>query len=413
MDPYTDPALWRASLYHVLDGAVAWIGVALVGVGLTAAVGMIPFALVGLGVLAVLLRVARWVGKLERRRARALLGLEVAEPAPLDHRDLTFVDRVRATLRDAVAWRAIAYLIVRFPLGLAASTAMLTAWSVVVYLLSVPLEAVVDGHIDVLEGTDTTAKLLAGGTLFFLAGLAALAVLPFVVRVIAAVSRWLVRALLGPDPDVRIRQLEGQRSSAVRSADVDRRRIEQDLHDGAQVRLTALAMQLGLAREAIGEGADRTRIAELVGDAHDQAKLALREIRDLARGIHPAILTDRGLDAALASMVGRLPTPVDLEVDVTPRPDPAVESVAYFVAAEAVTNAVRHADSPEVGLRVVREGDELVVEVRDRGCGGADPSRGTGLDNLRERVEATGGELTVMSPEGVGTLVRAVMPCGS
>lgn len=413
MDPYTDPALWRATLYHLLDGAVAWIGILLVGAGLTASALLIPVALIGLVALAVLLRVVRWAGGIERRRARSLLGLEVPEPAPLDRSGLGVVDRVRTTLRDAVAWRAVAYLIVRFPLGLAASTATLMAWLVVPYLLSTLLEAVADGTIDVLEGPETTAELWTGGAVLFLAGLAAVVTLPLVIRMFAAMSRWLVRALLGPDPDVRIRQLEGQRSSAVRSADVDRRRIEQDLHDGAQVRLTALAMQLGLAREAIGEGADRTRIAELVGDAHDQAKLALREIRDLARGIHPAILTDRGLEAALVSMVGRLPAPIELEVDVAPRPTPAVESIAYFVAAEAVTNAVRHAESPEVGVRVVRQADDLVVEVRDRGRGGADPSLGTGLDNLRERVEATGGELTVQSPEGVGTLVRAVMPCGS
>ena len=392
---------------------MAWIGIAVVGVGLTASVGLIPFALVGLVVLAMLLHVARWLGRVERRRARSLLGLDVAEPARLDHRALGPVDRVRGMLRDAVAWRAVGYLIVRFPLGIAASLAMITAAWLVPYLCLAPLWVPVDHRMHSTRIPMTTTELWFQGAAMFIAGVVAVAAFPLVVRVFAAMSRWLVRALLGPDPDLRIKQLEGQRSSAVRSADVDRRRIEQDLHDGAQVRLTALAMQLGLALVAVGEGASRSRIAELVGEAHDHAKLALREIRDLARGIHPAILTDRGLDAALVSMVGRPPMPVDLEVDVSPRPTPAVESIAYFVAAEGVTNAVRHADSQEVGVRVVREDDQLVVEVRDRGRGGADRARGTGHDNLRERVEAAGGELTVGSPEGVGTLVRAVMPCGS
>lgn len=415
VDPLVDPATWRATLYHLLDGAVAWLGIGFVALGLTASVWLTPFALVGLAVLAVLLHVSRWLGAVERGRARWLLGLEVAEPVRPDRRGLGLVDHVRVTLRDGVAWRAVAYLVVRFPLGVLASVATLTSWYVAVSLVTSPVwgPLIPASAVQYGVGFDSVVDTWWEYTLAFLLGMVALALAPRVVGLLAGSSRWVVRSLLGPGVGARIQQLEGQRSSAVRSADVDRRRIEQDLHDGAQVRLTALAMHLGLAREALAEGADRDRVAELVEEAHVQAKVALREIRDLARGIHPAILTDRGLEAALVSMVGRLPVPVELEVDVATRPSPAVESIAYFVAAEALTNAVRHADSATVGVRVVCERDDVVVEVRDRGRGGADPASGTGLANLRARVEAAGGDLSVQSPVGVGTLVRAVMPCGS
>ena len=403
--PLFERRTWRAALYHALDLPVAWTAASIVAVTAFMSVVLAPLALVVLaGVLAGVRRVAGF----ERWRARRLLGVEVPAPTP-PARGRGAVAWVAACLKDTVAWRAVLYLVARFALGnIAFFTLAFSLWATSA-LLTMPLWAGPDYSVDVSRVVDRWWEHALG----VLLGLVALAVVPRIVQGLGWLSGWTVDALLGPPADVRIAALEGQRSSAVRAADVDRRRIEQDLHDGAQVRLTALAMQLGLAKEAIAEGADPDRVAELVDDAHAQAKLALREIRDLARGIHPAILTDRGLDVAITSMIGRLPIPVDLEVDVAQRPSPEVESIVYFVAAEAVTNAVRHADSPSVGLRVVREADELVVEVRDRGRGGADPSQGTGLANLRERVEATGGEMTVMSPEGVGTLIRAVVPCGS
>lgn len=416
--PLADPKVWRATLYHLLDCAVAWAGAAIVVIGLFASMALAPLALL---VLAGALTAVRRVAGLERARARGLLGVEVDDPPQLE-RGTGFVQWVRAMIKDTVAWRAVGYLVVRFTLGNAAFFATVGVWWAALALITTPIWAGPDAAEMLYRGSGMPADTMDLATIVdvwweyvvaVVVGLGVLALAPRVVQGFAGLSGWAVRTLLGPAAGARIRQLEGQRSSAVRVADVDRRRIEQDLHDGAQVRLTALAMQLGLAREAITEGADTARVAELVDDAHAQAKLALREIRDLARGIHPAVLTDRGLDVALTSMVGRLPIPVDLEVEVADRPSPEVESIVYFVAAEAVTNAVRHADSPTVGLRVVRDGDEIVVEIRDRGRGGADPSRGTGLTNLRERVEATGGEMTVQSPEGVGTLVRAAVPCGS
>lgn len=408
-----DPATWKATLYHLSDAAVAWVGGALVVVGLGASAVLAPFALVGVVLLAVLLSGLRVAARLERHRARMLLGVDVPPPrerAPSGG----FVAWVRDSVLDPAAWRTVAYLVLRFPLGIAAAMATFSVWIYGIGLTTAFLWAGPAGgnrirYDNRVQTVDTAAEWIGA----FLLGLVLLFAAPFVVRVFAVLSGALVRGLLGPGPDARIEELEEQRSSAVRTVDLDRRRIEQDLHDGAQVRLTALAMQLGLAREAIAEELVPPRIAGLVADAHDQAKLALREIRDLARGIHPALLTDRGIEAALQSMLGRLPVPVELEVDVPDRPSPEIESVAFFVAAESVTNAVRHADSPSVAVRVTRFHDELVIEVRDRGRGGADPEVGTGLAGLRQRVEATGGRFSVQSPEGVGTLVRAVVPCGS
>ena len=403
--PLVEGRTWRAVLFHLTDLPVAWLAGALLGAVVGTSVLLAPLAL--LVIAAALVGLRRLAGA-ERWRARVLLGVEVQAP-PHPDRGSGVVEWVATSLRDRAAWRVVGYLLVRFVLGNAAFVATVYGTWLVLGAATLPLWLEPSSAVDVARVLDTGWEQ----ALATAAGLLGLALLPRMVTGFARLSGWAVETLLGTPARERIAELEVQRTTAVRAADVDRRRIEQDLHDGAQVRLTALAMHLGLAREAIREGADPGRVADLVDEAHEQAKVALREIRDLARGIHPAILTDRGLEIALQSMVGRLPIPVELEVEVADRPAPEVESIAYFVAAEGVTNAVRHADSPSVGLRVVREQDEVVVEVRDRGRGGADPLRGTGLANLRERVEATGGTMAVTSPEGVGTLLRAVVPCGS
>lgn len=406
------PATWRATLHHLLDGVVALAGGAVLFAGFGVSLLLIPVALIGLVVMAAFLRLVLTLAGWERARARVLLGLDVPAPVRSNDRATGISAWVRHAILDATAWRAVAYFVARIPLGIAASLGTAAAWLLGAALVTSAFWAGPLGGetlaVDRLV-VDTWWEHLAATLL----GVLIILIAPAVVGAFTFASRALVRSLLGPGADARIEELEDQRSSAVRTVDLDRRRIEQNLHDGAQVRLTALAMQLGLAREAIAGQAIEGEVADLVADAHLQAKLALREIRDLARGIHPAILTDRGVEAALSSMVGRLPIPVDLTVDIPGRPAPEVESIAFFVAAEAVTNAVRHSDSPSVDVRVARVGDQLVIEVRDRGRGGAGPAGGTGIAGLRERVEATGGRFEVHSPENVGTLVRAVVPCGS
>ena len=207
----------------------------------------------------------------------------------------------------------------------------------------------------------------------------------------------------------RIETLETTRAGAVDAQETELRRIERDLHDGAQARLVALGMSLGMAEQKL---ADDPRLAgELLAEARAGAEHALRELRDLARGIHPPVLGDRGLEAALASLASSTPLSVGLSVHVAPRPAPAVESAAYFVAAEALANAAKHARAARVDIQIVRRGDAIELEVRDDGDGGADPD-GSGLRGLRRRVEALDGSLSVTSPRGGPTRIRAELPCG-
>jgi signal transduction histidine kinase len=206
----------------------------------------------------------------------------------------------------------------------------------------------------------------------------------------------------------RIETLETTRAGAVADQDTELRRIERDLHDGAQARLVALGMSLGMAEQKLAD--DPERAGELLAEARRGAEHALRELRDLARGIHPPVLADRGLEAALASLASSTPLRVQLSVDVSPRPAPAVESAAYFVAAEALANAAKHARAKRVDITIARHGDIIDLQVRDDGQGGANPE-GSGLRGLRRRVEALDGTLSVISPRGGPTTIRAQLQC--
>jgi signal transduction histidine kinase len=207
----------------------------------------------------------------------------------------------------------------------------------------------------------------------------------------------------------RIETLETSRAGAVDVQDSELRRIERDLHDGAQARLVALGMSLGMAEQKLSEDPDKA--GELLAEARVGAEQALRELRDLARGIHPPVLADRGLEAALAALANATPMHVTLSVDVPQRPSSAVESAAYFVTAEALANAAKHARSDWLDIRIARVGPKLEVEVRDDGAGGADPN-GSGLMGLRRRVQALDGTLEITSPPGGPTTVYAELPCG-
>ncbi len=220
----------------------------------------------------------------------------------------------------------------------------------------------------------------------------------------------MARLLLEPGErerlTARVGTLEETRAGMVAAADAERRRIERDLHDGAQQRLVALAMTLGRARATEDPELART----LVGEAHGEAKEALVELRNLARGIHPAVLTDRGLDAAVSALAARCPIPVAVDVDLPHRANPASEAIAYFVVAEALTNVAKHAQATRAWLTVEFLGDRLVVEVLDNGVGGA-LATGVGIGGLRDRVRAVDGDLHLSSPPGGGTTLRVELPC--
>jgi signal transduction histidine kinase len=198
-------------------------------------------------------------------------------------------------------------------------------------------------------------------------------------------------------------ELAASRARIVQAGDAERRRLERNLHDGAQQRLVSLALMLRLASRRHPEDDDLARMG-------DELSHALQELRELARGIHPAVLTERGLEPAVQALADRAPVPVELEVELGDRLPEPVEAGAYFLVAEALTNVAKYANASVVNVRIARVGSRVVIEVSDDGAGGADPDGGSGLRGLADRVETLGGSLVVTSPQGEGTTLRADIP---
>jgi signal transduction histidine kinase len=235
-----------------------------------------------------------------------------------------------------------------------------------------------------------------------------------VLFVVVLLARLAWRQLYGDEREreltERVETLTETRRGALDVQAAELRRIERDLHDGAQARLVALSMQLGRAEEGL---ADRPEIAALVRQARSEATAANAELRDLARGIAPPVLADRGLAAAVEALGTRAPIPVTVDAEIGPRPAPVVESAAYFVVAESLTNVAKHAPGAAAAVRLRLEGEALDVVVADDGPGGADVTAGTGLDGLRRRVAALDGEMRIVSPADGGTRIEVRLPCGS
>ena len=236
-------------------------------------------------------------------------------------------------------------------------------------------------------------------------------------RWVALAHANLAAVTLGPNRaevlERRVQTLSETRAGAVDAATTELQRVERDLHDGAQARLVALAMDLGMAEQRLAQ-ADTETARQHMASARGQARAAMAELRDLVRGIGPSILHDRGLDAALTALVSGRNPPVDLRVDLPVGDAGARETAAYFVAAEALANTRKHAAASQISMRVWEDaGGRLIVEVVDDGVGGANPDAGSGLTGLRKRVSALDGTLTIASPSGGPTTVRAELPCAS
>jgi signal transduction histidine kinase len=261
----------------------------------------------------------------------------------------------------------------------------------------------------VVEGTWASATF----SLLVLLSLALFVVGPWVARGVTTLDVIAAEALLGPSLSdelvLRVETLRESRAEVVDAADAERRRIERDLHDGAQQRLVSLAMNLGMARATLTDIPEPAR--EVIAQAHEEAKRALKELRDLVRGLHPAVLSDEGLDAALSGLAARAPFPVRLRVDMPERASPTIEAVAFFVVSEALTNIAKHAQASSAQVEVGREGDLLHLAVHDNGRGGADLNAGTGLRGLAQRIGSVDGTLHIDSPRGGPTTIRVELPC--
>ncbi|NKI40718.1 sensor histidine kinase [Streptomyces physcomitrii] len=382
----------------------------------SAGVGLL-ITFLGIPVLALGLWALRGFGSMERARARSMLGLEIGDPAPVKPRRATPMGWMGAVLRSGTSWRHLLYSLIHFPWAVFAFSVSISlwayGWAALTYPLwqwSLPVYAGVDGIQ--LYGDETHQVYLDNPfelTVTALIGLALTLLTPWVIRALTSVDRLLVQGLLAPSQvENRVVELESDRGVVVDTAAADLRRIERDLHDGAQARLVSLAMELGLAKEKLTE--DPEAAARMVDEAHGEVKTALQELRDLARGIHPAVLTDRGLDAALSSVASRCTVPVQVDVDLPYRPAAAIEGIAYFTVSELLQNISKHAGASRASVDVWQVDDRLMLQVADDGTGGADLTSGSGLAGLAERLDAVDGILVVDSPRGGPTRVTAELP---
>jgi signal transduction histidine kinase len=353
---------------------------------------------------------------MHRYRLRAAAGVEIPTPPPIEHR--LSPAGIAAAARSPATWRQLGYHLLAAPLLAAAACAAIAMWlaglaATLVYAYAWGLRP---GSL-LVRGLSWPPGFLHRMPIpidvwLTLGGLVLLAVAPRLTAAVAALDAAAARALLGlsraEELEHRVEQLTQTRTGAVDAADAERRRIERDLHDGTQQRLVALAMNLGMAR------AQATTVEEAhqaINEAHEEAKAVLAELRDLIRGLHPAVLEDRGLDAALSGVAARMPIPVRATVDVPRRPPPVIEAVAYFVVSESLTNITKHAQASQAEVIVQRAGDRLHVIVSDDGVGGADPARGTGLAGLAKRAASVDGTFGITSPPGGPTLVTVDLPC--
>ena len=382
---------------------------------LATTVGLLITFLLALPFAWLLFVLSRGLSHIERSRVDALMDVPIADPVPaLASRGP--LRRLWERVKSPPRWKEIGHHLASLPVAAAGFALAMAAWGGSLAMVLLP------AYVDELPGGSAKFyffEVSAGGraALAALAGVVGLVfVAPWVTVGVARLELALARSLLGPSADeihaAQVTKLETSRTAAVDSAESERRRIERDLHDGAQQRLVALAANLGSAREKL-EHDDVEEGRQMVAVAHEEAKSALREIRDLVRGIHPVILEDRGLDAALSAVVARSPIPVTLDVRVDQRPPAAVESAAYFVVNEALTNVARHAMATRANVAIARAGNRLVIEVRDDGIGGADAAKGSGLQGLRDRVAGLGGSMYVISPHGGPTTISVELPCGS
>jgi signal transduction histidine kinase len=410
---WRSPYLWLATIHILGDAVVVLTSGLLVLAAVLVALLAWPLGYVGIPLSVGANRFVYLLAGWERARARITRGQVIPPlipPLPGGSR----VADARLAVTDRGLWHQFLYYVLLLPLAIVWLGLILAAWSVPPVLIALPLYydrfAASQAQLGpfVIDSVKTASMVAIAAAVFLLVAS------PWLMRLASALDAELARRLLGWSDSgalaARVTQLVTSRQQVVESVEAERRRIERDLHDGAQQRLVSLAMSLGRAKKRLGDKEPAVRV--LIEQAHSDAMQAIVEIRDLTRGLHPPVLTDLGLDAALSALAVRSPVPMRVRIDIHQRPSLTIESIAYFVVTEALANVAKHAEAAHVGVSVVRTGDVLRVEVRDNGRGGADPSRGTGLRGLTDRVAGVDGRLTVDSPPGGGTTLIAEVPCG-
>ena len=433
---------WAETGYVLLGLPLALLGFVFVVASLVLGVGL-AVTFVGVPLLALGGLAARRIGALHRRVARGMLGEQVPAPRRFEPGPGLF-GWLQAALRDGPSWRARGYLLLKLPLAVVAFYVVLVCWVEGLVCLVYPLwwqvsqpGPVAPGPFDDLGAVTFRAsaahhgpylahrRTLHVGDLVYLdtwpkalltalCGAVLLLAAPWVVRGLVALDRRLIRTLLGRSDDAaRVRELEAARAQVVDDSATTLRRIERDLHDGAQAQLATLAMTLGQAKEKLEHRPnvpfDPAGALDLVDVAHRHAKEALVELRDIARGIHPPAL-DVGLDAALATLVARSAVPTTLHTNLPDRPAKAIETITYYSAAELLANIAKHSRARHAAVEVVARDGTLSLTVRDDGVGGAQPGIGSGLVGLTDRARSVDGHLQVSSPPGGPTVISLELP---
>jgi signal transduction histidine kinase len=391
---------------------------ALVLAGLLAG-GVLAVTALGPWLIAATVRGAAGLGAVQRGLARNLRGVDVEAPVRPEATGL--LGWRRTALADRAGWRAVGWSFAAPLLALPGLVAVTVGYAYgLLYLLHPLLQHVNYRTVYGSDGSERHVSLEFFGVqmdtwprwpVVVLLGALLLAAAPWLVRRALVPYEIVLRALLGPGAaDRRIRALEETRAQAVEDAAATLRRIERDLHDGTQVRLVGLGMHLTMIRELVTAGADKDRVLAQVETAQRNATQAVADLRHLVKGIHPPVL-DQGLDAALATLAADSPPAVTVRVEIGARPSPALESIAYFCAAELLANAAKHSGTSAVDVELTQEKGMLRLLVRDEGRGGAVVGAGSGLSGLLGRIRAVDGTLECHSPAGGPTVMTVVLPC--
>jgi signal transduction histidine kinase len=385
---------WR-SLAYLASGGLLGLATGAVLFGLLVAGVTLSLVVVGLAAFLAAALSGIAVARIERWRLRLVDDVTLSDP----HRPPATPGLrawVMTRLREPATWRELGYTMM-------VVSALCWLDGIVVFVWGWSVSALIFAPLYIGDSPLTLIGTLFGLLLGFL--------LLYPVAAWAAARAALTQAVLGPRMQIDPRLVEVARSRArlVDAFEVERRRIERDLHDGAQQRLLALSMQLGLARLELPAS---SAAAPLVERAHQLAKEALAELRELIRGVHPKILADRGLHAALREVADRAPLPVDVDVALPERLPGSVEVCAYFVVVEAMANVAKHSGATRARVVASAGSGRLTVQIRDDGRGGADPTRGSGLSGMADRVAAAGGTVSLASPPGGPTVVHVELPCG-